>query len=53
MKTIRWMLATYLPMPAALQTALADGTVRTVHNEHGEANRSRPNRRATADRRRT
>lgn len=35
MKTIQWMLATYVPMPAALQRALADGTVRTVHNEHG------------------
>lgn len=35
MKTLRWILATYLPMPALLATALDAGTVRTVRGEQG------------------
>lgn len=33
LKTLRWVLATYLPMPAALALALENGTVRTASNE--------------------
>ncbi|MDI9700378.1 hypothetical protein [Burkholderia cenocepacia] len=33
MKTIRWILATYLPMPSVLAEAIEDGRVRTSVNE--------------------
>lgn len=35
MKTIRWILATYLPMPTALATALESGVVRTTETKQG------------------
>ncbi|MCA8425810.1 hypothetical protein LGN30_21720 [Burkholderia seminalis] len=34
-KTIRWILATYLPMPPALAEALENGTVGTSVDEEG------------------
>lgn len=38
MKTIRWILASYFPMPSALAEALENGTVRTsVDEEWGTA----------------
>lgn len=38
MKTIRWILATYLPMPSLLAEAIEDGRVRTsVNEERGTA----------------
>lgn len=35
MKTIRWMLASYLPMPTALETALDAGSVRISRDRDG------------------
>ena len=35
MKTIRWMLATYLPMPSTLESALESGSVRILRDRSG------------------